>query len=183
MRNSGPERPHRVIATTTLDAGRRWAPPTRLPLLNPDAALSGLVLPDGRILVALNNVEVERDALSLAVSDDGGGTWRIVRQLEDQLAARSQPVDDARYDRTVEALARATDAGVRDARGYVESSRRFMCWEPRCHFEFSYPFLIQTRRGDFHLVYTWNRSFIKHLQFNQAWLDQRPRKAPDAQLH
>jgi predicted neuraminidase len=33
--------------------------------------------------------------------------------------------------------------------------------------------LLQTRRGDFHLVYTWNRTFIKHVQFNQAWLDQQ----------
>jgi hypothetical protein len=92
--------------------------------------------------------------------------------MEDQVAARELPVDDARYDRTVEALARATDARATDARAWVDSSRRFMCWEPRCHFEFSYPFVFQTRRGELHLVYTWNRAFMKHVQFNQAWLDQ-----------
>jgi hypothetical protein len=37
--------------------------------------------------------------------------------------------------------------------------------------------LIQTRSGDFHLVYTWNRSFIKHVQFSRAWLDQQLGKA------
>ena len=173
LRNSGPERPRRVIGTATRDAGRQWTPPVRLPLLNPDAALSGVVLPDGRFLVALNDVEDERDVLSLVLSADGGATWRTVHQLEDQFAARGQPVDNARYNRTVEALARASDVGVTDGRPYVESSRRFMCWEPRCHFEFSYPFLIQTRGGEFHLVYTWNRSFIKHVQFNRAWLDRR----------
>jgi predicted neuraminidase len=172
LRNAGAERPSRVIGATTRDAGRSWAPPVRLPLRNPDAALSGVVLPDGRILVALNDVEVERDALSLVVSDDGGSTWRTARQLEDQVAARELPVDDTRYDRTVEALARATDARVSDARAWVDSSRRFMCWEPRCHFEFSYPFVLQTRRGELHLVYTWNRAFTKHVQFNQAWLDE-----------
>jgi hypothetical protein len=113
------------------------------------------------------------------VSSDGGVTWRTARRLEDQTAARELPVDDARYDRAVEALARATDARVSDTRAWVDSSRRFMCWEPRCHFEFSYPFVVQTRRGEFHLVYTWNRAFIKHVQFNQAWLDHdldaRPR--------
>ena len=180
LRNAGPEQPRRVIGTRTRDAGRNWAPPVRLPLLNPDAALSGVVLPDGRILVALNDVEVERDALSLVVSSDGGVTWRTARQLESQVAARALPVDDARYDRTVEALARATDARVSDARAWVDSSRRFMCWEPRCHFEFSYPFLVQTRRGEFHLVYTWNRAFIKHVQFNLAWLDH---DLSDAQPH
>ncbi|HUL76745.1 MAG TPA: sialidase family protein [Vicinamibacteria bacterium] len=173
MRSSGPEGPHRVGDTATHDAGLTWAPPGRLPLPNPDAALSGVVRPDGRILVALNDVEVERDALSLFDSADGGATWRKVRRLEDQVAARDQPVDDARYDRTVEALARATDSRVADARDYVESSRRFMCGERRCHFEFSYPSLIQTRSGEFHLVYTWNRAFIKHVEFNQAWLDQK----------
>jgi predicted neuraminidase len=172
MRHSGQARPQRVIATATCDAGVHWTSSRTLPLSNPGSALSGVVLPDGRILVALNDVEEERDVLSLVVSSDGGVTWRTLRDLENQQAARGQPADDARYDRTVEALARATDAGVTDARAFVESSRRFMCWEPRCHFEFSYPFLIQTRRGDFQLVYTWNRSFIKHVQFNQAWLDE-----------
>jgi len=172
LRNSGPGRPQRVGRTATRDAGRTWAPISRLPLLNPDAALSGVVLSDGRILVALNDVEVERDALSLVVSADGGATWRTVRRLEDQVAARDLPVDDARYDRTVEALARATDSRVADGRDFVLSSRRFMCWEPRCHFEFSYPSLIQTRGGVFHLVYTWNRAFIKHVAFNAAWLDR-----------
>ncbi len=84
---------------------------------------------------------------------------------------------------TVEALARQTDARVTDARPWVVSSRRFMCWEPRCHFEFSYPFLLQTRRGEFHLVYTWNRSFIKHVEFNQAWLDERLSEVTGAALH
>ena len=172
MRNSGGERPQRVGAATTSDAGQTWTPRHRLPLLNPDASLSGIVRPGGQIVVALNDVEVERDALSLVASDDGGATWRTLRRLEDQVAARTLPVDDARYDRTVAELARAADARVGDARPWVESSRRFMCWEPRCHFEFSYPFLIETRTGDFHLVYTWNRAFIKHVRFNRAWLEQ-----------
>jgi predicted neuraminidase len=173
LRNPGPELPRRVIGTATHDAGRHWTRPVRLPLLNPDAALAGVVLPDGRILVALNDVDSERDVLSLVLSEDGGASWTTVHQLENQLAARGQPVDDARYNRTLAALARASDAAVTDTRPYVESSRRFMCWEPRCHFEFSYPFLIQTRGGDFHLVYTWNRSFIKHVQFNRTWLERR----------
>ena len=38
--------------------------------------------------------------------------------------------------------------------------------------EVSYPYLVQAHNGDFHLVYTWHGSHIKHVQFNQAWLDQ-----------
>ena len=36
--------------------------------------------------------------------------------------------------------------------------------------QFSYPWLMQTSDGEFHLLYTWHRLGIKHVQFNQAWL-------------
>ncbi len=38
--------------------------------------------------------------------------------------------------------------------------------------QFSYPWLLQTRNGQIHLFYTWHRNHIKHLLFNQAWLEQ-----------
>ena len=40
--------------------------------------------------------------------------------------------------------------------------------------EFSYPYLLQTRDGTVHLVYTWKRKGIKHVAFNAAWLNTRP---------
>jgi predicted neuraminidase len=36
--------------------------------------------------------------------------------------------------------------------------------------EFSYPFIIRTRDGLLHLVYTWHRLRIKHIIFNEAWV-------------
>jgi predicted neuraminidase len=39
--------------------------------------------------------------------------------------------------------------------------------------DFSYPFLMQERSGDVHLVYTWMRKAIKHVTFSPAWLDRR----------
>ena len=38
--------------------------------------------------------------------------------------------------------------------------------------QFAYPALIQTRDGQFHLVYAWNYIHMKHVQFNAAWLAQ-----------
>ncbi len=38
--------------------------------------------------------------------------------------------------------------------------------------EFSYPTLLQDRRGTIHLVYTWKRQGIRHAVFSQAWLNQ-----------
>jgi len=182
LRPSGQPPPRRVMLSRTSDAGRQWTPPAPTALRSPDAALEGLALPDGRLLAVLNDTDLERDTLSLVVSADVGRSWTTVHRLEDQVADRARPPDDDRYAGTVAALARATDETVTDASRYVSSSRRFMCWEPRCHFEFSYPSLVRTRRGEFHLLYTWNRAYIKHVRFTEAWLNERLEDASDASL-
>jgi len=179
MRYSGAS-PRRVIATTTADAGQHWSPPAKLALSNPDAAISGVVLTDGRILMALNDTEQSRDALSLVVSSDGGKSWKTVYQLEDQ---RGQHTGQEHYMQAAAELAKATDAGITDAADYARSAQRNKCEVQGCGFEFSYPYLIQARSGDFHLVYTWNRSFIKHVRFSRAWLDGQLEKATHDQLH
>jgi predicted neuraminidase len=38
--------------------------------------------------------------------------------------------------------------------------------------EFSYPYMIRGRNGSIHLVYTWRRERIKHITFNEAWVDR-----------
>ena len=40
--------------------------------------------------------------------------------------------------------------------------------------EYSYPYLIQTARGQYHLVYTWNRTKIRYLAFDEHWLENSP---------
>jgi len=179
MRRSGAS-PKRVIAISTDDAGQHWTLPMKTALANPDAAISGVVLPDGRILVVLNNIEDGRDALSLVISEDNGATWKTIYQLEDQ---RSQPTEVARYVQAAAESAKAADAGIADSAAYARSAQRNKCEAQICGFEFSYPYLIQVRNGDFHLVYTWNRSFIKYVQFTRTWLDQRMEKIANAELH
>jgi len=174
MRYSGPP-PHRAVSTTTQDAGQHWSAPEKLELLNPDSALGAMMLPDGRMLAALNNIEQGRDALSLMISADGGATWKTIYQLEDQ---RGQQLGEADYIERVAGLLansdeKAANASADRKKEYVESVRQQECTPQGCRYEFSYPFLLQTQRGDFQLVYTWNRSFIKHLQFTRAWLDQQ----------
>ena len=179
MRHSGAS-PKRVIATATDDAGQHWSPPVKTVLANPDAAISGVLLPDGRMLMALNDAEQGRDALSLVVSSDGGTTWKSVYLFEDQ---HGLSTGQARYGQIAAGLARATDAGITDAADYARSAQRNKCEAQNCSFEFSYPYLIQTQNGDLHLVYTWNRSFIKHVRFSRAWLDSQSERASNAQLH
>jgi predicted neuraminidase len=179
MRRTGSS-PRRVMASRTDDAGQHWIQPYVTALANPDAAITGVALPDGRILVVLNDIEEGRDALSLAASSDGGNTWRTVYQLEDQ---RGQPADPASYLQAAAKLAKATDTSITDTAAYAKSAQRNKCEKLNCAFEFSYPYLIRARNGDLHLAYTWNRSFIKHVRFTQAWLDQLMEKGADGALH
>ena len=178
MRYSG-EKPGRVIATSTDDAGQHWSAPVKTNLANPNAAIAGVALPDGRIVMALNNTEEGRDTLSLLLSSDGGAHWKSLYQLEDQRDSSTEPM---RYAQLASDLAQATEAGITDAAAYAKSAQRIQCRDQRCGFEFSYPYLVQTQNGDFHLVYTWNRSFIKHVQFTRAWLDQQMEKATKENL-
>ena len=52
----------------------------------------------------------------------------------------------------------------------------FEQWDPKWEGRkqgYSYPSLIQSKNGDFHLVYSWNVHKIKHVHFNQAWLESK----------
>jgi predicted neuraminidase len=124
------------------------------------------------MLVALNDSEERRHTLSLVVSSDGGSTWKTAYTVEDQSGTEAQGLDDTRYSAAIEKLAQATNGAVPAAGGYAESVKKVMFSKQGYSFEFSYPSLIRTSRGDFHLVYTWNEAFTKHVQFSQAWLDR-----------
>ncbi len=184
MRWGGEAQPPRVIVTRTRDGGRTWSTPAKTALANPNSAVTGVVLPDGRMVVALNDVGGDRDQLSLIVSSNGGRDWRVAAVLEDQLWFRDTPRGSARYVERSRRLAADTDperAG--DGSAHAESARRQMCvLRSPCAFEFSYPFLLETSTGDIHVVYTWNRSFVKDVQFNSAWLDERL-KGADVAVH
>jgi len=72
----------RVLLTRTRDGGITWDPVQPSALPNPNAPVMGLRLRDGAILAVFNNSPVSRDALSLAVSRDGGGRWHVLHSFE-----------------------------------------------------------------------------------------------------
>ncbi len=76
------------------------------------------------------------------------------------------------------------DPEERDRLSLARSKDRGVSWKVLHTFDqrspdtgkkegFSYPSLIQTKNGDFHLFYTWNQSDIKHVHFTPAWLDSK----------
>jgi predicted neuraminidase len=72
----------RICRADAPDGGRSWLPaePTDLP--NPNAGIDAVKMRDGRIALVYNPTRRGRSPLSLAVSDDGGGTWRKVLDLD-----------------------------------------------------------------------------------------------------
>lgn len=188
MRRSG-KGPSKVIGVETTDGGRSWSTPQALSLANPNAAVSGLTLPDGTLLAVLNDIESNRDALSLVASGDGGRSWKTLEILEDQRGLRDQALDEAAYSQELIALGLAADpalaaASEPDWATFAAAARKPMCADAtRCDFEFSYPYLVLTAQGSVHLVYTWNRSYIRHRVFPLAWLSQRLKEVGDARSH
>lgn len=39
--------------------------------------------------------------------------------------------------------------------------------------EYSYPYMIRDSAGEYHLVYTWNRTGIAYARFNRAWINKQ----------
>jgi predicted neuraminidase len=64
------------------DNGWTWSEPEASSLPNPDAAVDGLRLRDGRVLVVYNDAASGRENLRLAVSADAGRTWRPGPRIE-----------------------------------------------------------------------------------------------------
>lgn len=178
MRYAGPA-PQRVLRATTDDAGRHWSAPEKTALPNPNAAVSALRLADGQVLAVLNHQEESRDSLSLMLSADDGATWREVYRLEDQRDVGGQGIEPAAFAQRAATLIAQTDVrAVPQVDAFVASAKGPACRGERCGFEFSYPYLLQASNGDIHLVYTWNRAFIKHVVFNRALLDVSSGGAP-----
>ena len=129
MRYAG-DPPARILMIRTRDAGAHWSEPVKTALPNPNAAVAGVLLAGGPLVLAFNNAEENREGLSLALSSDFGETFRVARNLEGEALLPRAPVP-----------------------------------------EYSYPWIMQDRAGDVHVLYTWGRSRIKHVVFNRAWLE------------
>jgi predicted neuraminidase len=187
-RYAGKDNPHLARSLYTDDGGQHWSAVEKSSFPNPDAALSATALPDGRLLAVLNHQEQGRDSLSLMLSADGGRNWKELRRLEEMRVVRDKKLDEKQCLHIVQGLLLNSDARLAQVPAatldeYVDSAKARVRADGGCGFEFSYPYLIQARNGDFHLTYTWNRVFIKHVTFDQLWLNRHLKKDIDATRH
>jgi predicted neuraminidase len=163
----------RAWRSETTDAGRHWSAPEPTDLPNPNSALTAVRLDDGRLLAVANDVEDERLRLSLLVSEDRGLHWRVIHRFEDRQAQLGEALTEAAFRTQL-----ASDiAGLGPFRPTAEDITTNvvsnMCSKGKCAWQYDYPYLVRAGDGDFHLVYTWNKSFIRYLRFNAAWLRER----------
>lgn len=71
----------RIAQSISTDNGRTWTPAVNTEFPNPYAAIDMVKLEDGRWVLAFNNHEEHRSPLTLAVSEDEGSTWPIMRDV------------------------------------------------------------------------------------------------------
>jgi len=96
MRYAG-DPPNRILMIRSSDGGAHWSAPVKTALPNPNAAIASALLADGRVLLAFNNAGENREDLSLAISEDFGDTWRVVRRLEGDPGSPGAPVPEYSY--------------------------------------------------------------------------------------
>lgn len=154
-----------MLTSGTADAGKTWSPSHATPWPNPDSALAGVVARDGTPWLALNPAPRNRQILSLLQSG-GQADFAGARQWVIESAAAAMPLTIAAHERLLGDELRRRGAGEAEVRAYVASARRQLCTGDNCAAEFSYPYLLQSRDGYLHLVYTWHRSRIKHVRLD-----------------
>ena len=153
-----------VMRSATTDAGKTWSTTQAINRPNPDSALAGIVTSSGQQWLALNPNPKNRQVLSLLetglnASFDGAKLWNVESGHDSRL-----PMAD--YERVLGEELKSRGASELQTQAYVASAKRQLCFEEKCSEEFSYPFLLQSRDGSLHMVYTWHRTRIKHVRID-----------------
>lgn len=151
----------------------------KIRITNGRHSIQPLILPlDSRRAIALMRDTGPSPGYVLAsLSDDAGKHWSPDQELtlpnpDSAVAGLRRPdgslllvFNDVEAGRSSLALAVSRDQG--------------QSWNTVRHFEqlndgkseFSYPYLIRAGDGSMHLLYTWNRKRIRHVIFNDNWVD------------
>ena len=160
----------RVLDKTRFTAGRH--------ALQPEIAILG---PQRAVGILRYAGEAPRRVLYM-VTDDAGKTWSQPQKIHvpnpdaavevlalgsGRLVGVFNDIDEARWRLVL---------GVSDNLGKEWRTIKVLEQQQDANdvnrYQFSYPWLLRAANGDFHLLYSWNRTRIKHIEFNQSWLEQ-----------
>lgn len=104
LRNATNTADSTLFETETTDAGKNWAKARLSELPNPNAAVTGLRLESGEILMVSNNQHDKRNNLSLMYSNNNGRTWQLLHELEQE-----KNTDEVEYQFSYPALRQTAD--------------------------------------------------------------------------
>jgi hypothetical protein len=155
-----------MMRSTTDDAGRTWSSTRPSAWSNPDSALAGVVTATGAQWLALNPATRNREVLALLQTGIGGSFEGARPWILESSAKPQTPLSADNYERLLGNELKALGVSKEQSLAYVASAKRQLCGAASCAQEFSYPFLLQSRDGYIHLVYTWHRTRIKHVRFD-----------------
>jgi predicted neuraminidase len=166
---------HRVLASRTEDAGQTWSEPYPLDPSNPNSSLAAVATPEHGLLVALNDLQEGRFKLSLYGTDAQMDDWRSLRDLDKSPDPEGAPFSPLAYKEIIGREFRGSSGKLREPleEQFLDNLDKRVCKSQGCEFEYEYPYFIRSPDGMYHLVYSWNNTFIKHVTFNDAWLSER----------
>lgn len=166
---------HKVLASRTEDAGQTWSEPYPVDPANPNSSLAAVATPDHGLLVALNDLEDGRFRLRLMGTDSGLDLWKPVIDLDESPDPDGNPFSLEVYreiigDKFLRSSGPRRESLVDE---FLANLDQRVCKDHGCDFEYEYPYFIKSGDGLYHLVYSWNNTFIKHVSFNDAWLEEQ----------
>ncbi len=169
-----------LMASTTDNAGKTWSSTHATAWPNPDSALAGVVTRTGAQWLALNPAPRNRETLALLQTSTGGSFDGARSWVVESSATPQARLSIGDYERLLANELKARGASEEQTQAFVAAARRQLCGADSCSQEFSYPYLLQSRDGYIHLVYTWHRTRIKHVRFDPL---QPVSAAPAAVIH
>ena len=155
-----------LMTSMTDDAGKTWSSTRATTWPNPDAALAGVVSRAGAQWLALNPTTSHREILALVQAGKGGSFDGASPWIVESSATPQTRLSIQNYEHVLGRELGASGVGQEQIAAYVASARRQLCGQESCSQEFSYPYLLQSRDGYLHLIYTWHRTRIKHIRLD-----------------
>ncbi|MDF1781981.1 MAG: exo-alpha-sialidase [Alcanivoracaceae bacterium] len=162
MRNTRSDRGDGVWRSDTVDAGAHWTPLVGTREYNPGSAVGAVAVGPGHWLLAGNCNEFKRDDLCLKETRDGGKTWQRTATIHDRIALRDVEKTLPLFRQEIREEMSQTQ-GIDDPGTILKRVEHNKCDRGKCRFQYDYPYMIRARNGDIHIVYTWNKSVIRHL--------------------
>ena len=154
----------RVLQTTTQDAGAHWSKPTFININNPNSAVALAHHNTLGKIGVFNDINADRYRLKL-YQHNPDNQWTTVYSFEDKTLLYQQPTQND-YEKSLQFDVRQYKTSVANKTRIVSRAVENMCENNQCEFQYDYPYLIHGSRNQYHLVYTWNKSAIKHISFS-----------------